>query len=211
MSRHDFPGMGFIRQSICGVENWFWRNGDTNTWYVCLADWYEIRDFALASTSSRGCVIQAGGCMGLYPRLWAEDFHLVYTFEPDPFNFSCLVMNCVDKENIVKTQAALGDKPGRCSLAYPAGEESRGMAKMIEGDSIPVVRLDDFDFAEVSVIQLDCEGSEAGVLRGAMQTIEKHKPLVIIEGRQPEVSELLVNYEMIGERGCAPDTFYRVK
>ncbi len=134
---------------------------------------------------------------------------MVYTFEPDQFNFDCLVMNCVDRAGIVKVQAALGDKPGHCSLEYPGGDISRGMAKVTEGDTVPVLRLDDFDFSEVSVIQLDCESGEAGVIRGAMKTIEKHKPLVIVEGRQPEVTELLAGYEIIGERGCAPDTFYR--
>ncbi len=201
--------MGFIRQTVCGVDNWFWRHGDTNTWYVGLADWYEIRDFTLASTPNRSCIIQAGGCMGLYPRLWAEDFQLVYTFEPDSFNFGCLVMNCVDKTGIVKIQAALGDKPGTCAMAYPGGELNQGMAKVVDGNMVPVLRLDDFDFSEVSVIQLDCESSEAGIIRGALKTIEKHKPLVIVEGRQPEVTELLAGYEIIGERGCAPDTFYR--
>ncbi len=147
--------------------------------------------------------------MGLYPRLWAEDFQLVYTFEPDNFNFGCLVMNCVDKTGIVKIQAALGDKPGTCNMAYPGGELNRGMAKVADGNVVPVLRLDDFDFPEVSVLQLDCESNEASIIKGALKTIEKHRPLVIVEGRQPEVSELLVGYEIIGERGCAPDTFYR--
>jgi hypothetical protein len=41
--------------------------------------------------------------------------------------------------------------------------------------------LDDFAFDKVAVIKIDVEGHESAVLRGAVGTLEKHRPAVIVE------------------------------
>lgn len=61
----------------------------------------------LEHTKGRDVVIQAGGCLGLYPRLFAQYFKHVYTFEPVAINFYCLVQNC-QVDNVHKFNAALG-------------------------------------------------------------------------------------------------------
>jgi len=46
---------------------------------------------------------------------------------------------------------------------------------------LPVARLDDFDLKDVGLIKIDVEGHELAVLRGAMATLERERPSLIIE------------------------------
>jgi FkbM family methyltransferase len=51
----------------------------------------------------------------------------------------------------------------------------------IYGVTVPTRRLDDYDLAAVGFIKIDVEGHELSVLKGASQTIERHRPLMLIE------------------------------
>ena len=42
-------------------------------------------------------------------------------------------------------------------------------------------RLDDLNIPPLDYIKIDCEGYELNVLKGAEQTIKKHKPIIVIE------------------------------
>jgi FkbM family methyltransferase len=47
--------------------------------------------------------------------------------------------------------------------------------------AVPRRKLDDYDFDAVGFIKIDVEGHELSVLRGASNTIERHRPLMLIE------------------------------
>ena len=46
---------------------------------------------------------------------------------------------------------------------------------------VPCVRLDDFELPACDLIKLDIEGAEVMALHGAMRTIDRHQPVVVIE------------------------------
>ena len=61
--------------------------------------------------------------------------------------------------------------------------------------SVPVRRLDDCDLEEVGCIKIDVEGHELAVLEGAMETIRRDQPSLIIEAEErhnPDAVENLV-------------------
>lgn len=127
----------------------------------------------------RRVVVQAGGNCGIFPRAMADLFDTVYTFEPDPLNFYCLVQNA-SASNIVKFQAGLGvDRQLlRITPLYP--DNIAGFA-VAPGGYIPTMRIDDLGLNCCDLIQLDVEGSEFGALLGARETITRHRPVIVLE------------------------------
>src|SRR5690242_12886739 len=61
-------------------------------------------------------IIQAGGCIGLYPLEQARVFKHVLTFEAEPENFACLVKNTKDRHNVFARHAALTSVVGPVHL-----------------------------------------------------------------------------------------------
>jgi len=184
---------GLLKAQHGNVEQWHWPFSDKYTYNLIMADWMSgIQPYILNNPELKnGTVIQAGGNCGVYPLLLSEHFKRVYTFEPDMINFFCLVNN-TQMPNISKFNCALGDKPGNVKIVT-RDEKNVGMNMVSETNEIdvPVVTIDSFDFQNVTLIQLDLEGYEPQALRGAINTIKKWKPHLILE--------CAANYEQVRE------------
>lgn len=136
-------------------------------------------------------MVQAGGNCGLYPRLLADIFDSVYTFEPDPLNFFCLANNC-QKDNIFKFQAALGDKHAMVQVNR-LSMGNVGMHKVSENPAarVPQFTIDDLDLSSFDLLMLDIEGYELNALRGGIKSIEKFKPTIVVENNNKSIVDLL--------------------
>ncbi len=193
---------------IDGIGPWVWRKGDLFAWSEPAKDWPAISTAALAHTPKRRAMIQAGGCMGMYPRLWAQHFAVVYTFEPDAKNFYCLAANCPG--NVIKFQAALGYDRKTCAY-QEAPEYNAGQGRMAdESGYMPVLRLDDLSFRDVDLIQLDCEGAELEIITGAIETIKRWQPTLCIEAPSKELCNHLqhIGYAERASAGDNPDRVF---
>lgn len=168
-----------------GVGPWTWPMEDTGAWTGPSEEFATIRDTILRFVRKRDVIVQAGGCCGMYPRLFSEVFQEVYTFEPAPLNWYCLVRNCPD-ERIHKYNAALGDLETEVYLNifnyYNVGmntirQEQDG------GNMVPVQQLtiDGLNLAACDAIQLDVENYEGAALIGAERTIARYRPVISIE------------------------------
>jgi hypothetical protein len=51
----------------------------------------------------------------------------------------------------------------------------------VERFTVPMRRLDDFAFADVTAIKLDAEGAEYEILRGARETLLRCRPVLTLE------------------------------
>lgn len=126
----------------------------------------------------RRAVVQAGGHIGVVPRLLSTYFEKVYAFEPEAENFRCLVRNA-DAPNIYPARGALGEKVGAVDLLIHS--KNSGGHQIGEAGSIPTYRVDELGLAHCDAILLDTEGFEMPALRGARETIARHRPLIIAE------------------------------
>jgi FkbM family methyltransferase len=125
-------------------------------------------------------VIQAGGNIGVYPASMANRFDRVITVEPDPVNYSALLLNVKGMKNIEHQQAAFGDKPGTAAMDH-IQPENIGAHQLKQGTDVKVVTIDSYGVKDCDFLQLDVEGSEHQALLGAEQTIKKSYPVITLE------------------------------
>ena len=140
---------------------------------------YDFRGAALAIKRCRklDLAIQAGGCVGAWPRHLRETFSKVYTFEPSSENFGLMVENLGDLD-IQKFHAALSDKVGRCGLRL--NPSNCGDDQTVAGDEVDTVTIDSLG-VDPDLIYLDIQGDEFAALNGAAETLKRCSPVIGIE------------------------------
>jgi FkbM family methyltransferase len=179
---NDYAQLMCMREELVdGIGPWVWQASDRETFKGISRDWEDSHKAKyLEHITDWNICIQAGGCMGMYPRLLSEMFNLVYTFEPDPLNFFALAANC-QKDNIIKMQVALGHEHKPITVNRPF-DGNQGMNTINETESIiPMITIDSLNLPDCNFMQLDVEYYELNVLRGALKTIEKFKPVISCE------------------------------
>lgn len=192
-----------------GIDNLYWIKTDTGAWDGPLKDWQTSHKSKYEQYCKKfDVVVCAGGNQGMYPRLFSEMFKTVYTFEPDPLSFFCLVKNC-QADNIVKIQCALGSSHQMIAVQRDPTMTNVGTHSVSQGGYIPQLMIDDFEFHTVDLIQLDVEGYEYEVLKGAIRTITMFKPLIFVERSNPSIESILapLGYNQVAV-SCA-DTIYK--
>ncbi|MEM1230415.1 MAG: FkbM family methyltransferase [Pseudomonadota bacterium] len=118
---------------------------------------------------------------------------MVWAFEPNQENYRCARVTCElnDASNVTLTHAGLGEQASTLHVQTVDGEGHAlgGASHLVaEGTTvglqeIAVVTIDDVvgEARAVSIIQLDVEGHEEAALRGALRTIRRCHPIIIVE------------------------------
>jgi FkbM family methyltransferase len=180
----DFSDQVRLRFEVVeGVSPWVWPNEDYGAWIGPSEEFASIRDNILPFTKQRRLIVTAGGCCGMYPRLWSEVFETVYTFEPTPISYYCLLQNCPD-ERIRKFNAALGEYDKKVWLqADNKTNVGSNRISIDDGHCIEVdqVTVDSLNLPYCDVLQFDIEGYEPSALLGAAGTIQKFRPVICLE------------------------------
>lgn len=201
--------------NIDGVDKWYWPWEDEGLWLGPSQEWAPIKVFIQEHCKSFRTVIQAGGACGMYPRLLSNMFEQVVTFEPDPVNFFFLNLNCRGK-NVVKFNCALGDENRWATFHHPANN-NRGTGNMTitsvdvktTGDVL-MMRGDTFDYKGVDLVYLDIEGSETLALHGLINTIRKHRPVIICENAHAGPIDFLASLGYQAVARSHSDTVFKI-
>jgi FkbM family methyltransferase len=194
---------------------WVWPAEDNGAWDGPVADFTMHFEKYKQHIRKWDVVVQAGGNCGLYPRLFAEHFKYVYTFEPDPLNFHCLVNNC-QLDNVIKINAALGDS-NKLIRVQRAAMNNVGMHKVTTETPndqelfIPMFTIDQLALTQCDLIQLDVEGYEANIIAGAFDTISRLKPLITCENGNNNIAEILAPYGYERVDQSHSDSYYKTK
>ena len=137
----------------------------------------------LLPENKKNLVIQAGGNGGIYPWLYSKTFKEVYTFEPVPRWFMCLDKN-IQEPNVKKFNAALGNSETPITMVINTdisrGDRNLGAMRVELGGEISQIRIDSLNISP-DLIHLDVEGFEGEALLGAIETINRSKPIIVVE------------------------------
>jgi len=162
-----------------------------------------------------GYAVDVGANFGCWTLPLARHSKGVFAFEPQPPVFSCLYRTVSAAEvetarKIVLSTSALGEYTGEIDvpvldLEQPAnfGGVSLGIAHSEQPKAmvtkVPISPLDDrmpaffmFRPGNISFIKVDVEGAELSVIRGARRTIERCKPILLVEADHPRTNRFVL-------------------
>jgi FkbM family methyltransferase len=124
----------------------------------------------------------------------------IWAFEPNPESYRCarITLEINSIENTVLTNAGLGASQATqlVNVRDEDGRDLGGASQIISGsagdgtgivgagtESVEIVTIDDVVGSErsVSILQLDVEGYEREALAGALETIHRCLPIIILE------------------------------
>ena len=135
--------------------------------------------------------IDVGASLGKYCEYMASRCRRIYAFEPNPILTENLEKQAHALGNIEVHVVALGDSDGTAVFhlhRLPGHGGLINKAPDYTGSSIkvPIRTLDSYDFTvPIGLIKIDTEGYDVNVLRGALETIRKHQPRLIVEIHDP--------------------------
>jgi FkbM family methyltransferase len=154
-------------------------------------------DYVLERVKDRRVCVQAGGAFGLYPLRLADYFDKVWTFEPLMANLQCMAMNLGAKPNVTVSATALWHEEALLWMDYSKAVKNSYGAHHVSrnsyggGEQVEAEPLDLYELKDVDLIWFDVEGAELYALMGALETIKRCQPVVVIEQRYlPQMQKL---------------------
>lgn len=150
----------------------------------------------------KSVVVDAGAYIGTHTVALAKmagNYGFVYAFEPQRMIYNILCGN-VALNNLLNVKcfnAGLSDIPGKIHIPLldPSIEQNFGaldIEHFNEGDAVQITTIDNLNLKACNLIKADVEGMEAKVLKGAINTIEKFKPVLYVENNRKETSKKTV-------------------
>ena len=149
--------------------------------------------FLLSGGVKSGMAIDVGANQGIYTYALAKIFERVDAFEPNKSVTSRL--ECYLSRKVTLHHYALSCDEGEATLYIPSssrGVEYSGWASLdrktlpatataIRTKTVKSKSLDSFAFGNVAFIKIDVEGHELQVLEGAVETIARFRPNIMVE------------------------------
>lgn len=166
--------------------------------------------------------IDGGANIGVHSLEWARHMHgwgRVYSFEAQESVFYALAGNIALNNcwNVTARWAALGEKEGFIAVPEPdylrpgsfgslelrpaAQAEFIGQDVSYDPDDCvrtPMQTIDSMALQRVDFVKLDVEGMEIDVLRGARETLQRCKPMVMAEVIKSDQAGLLAFMQELG-------------
>ena len=161
---------------------------------------YEPVESAALMRAAEGArvIFDVGANVGYYSMRWAKSLGAggsIHAFEPVPLTYERLRRNIELNElgNIIQAiNAGLGETPGSLNLFVPAfsGSSAASIRNLHPDETSVEVEacidtLDDYfkrsGLTTLDLVKVDVEGAELLVLKGALRTIDMHRPLLFME------------------------------
>jgi len=125
--------------------------------------------------------IDIGAHIGMISYQLSKKFKTVESFEIDTDIFECLKQNMQNKiTNVNIHNFGIGDKETSVDIKKTKKTFSTHVINNSTGN-YKIKTLDQLEIADIDFIKIDAEGFEPLIAKGAMQTIQKYKPIILYE------------------------------
>lgn len=163
------------------------------------------RDTILKYIPNTNTFVDVGANLGIWSISMSSIFKNIIAFEPSPRNRECLEENLKNRGEIrpfavsnVEGVAYFSDAVKNCGDSKLVNPEASTKRKQYQVD---LVKLDNQNITDCSLIKIDVQGHELQVVQGAEQLITEQQPWVIFEINE-DIDEICnffesKNYEMI--------------
>lgn len=148
-----------------------------------------ILNWAFSNIKNFNLAVDVGANIGLHSVRFAQKFSQVVSFEPFSMNYECLEKNVSAFTNVKLYKKALGSINKIETISLPIDLDNSGAVSFVDfqnsereliHESVEIKTLDDYELSP-DLIKIDTQNYELEVLKGARNTLEKHKPVLIIE------------------------------
>ncbi len=191
-----------------------WDEVQHNIWW--LGPRYELKETRFFRRYLKAGMVffDVGANVGYYSLLAADILNdgSIHSFEPVGQQYEDLMENLQRNEltNVTVNRLIMSNRSG--SLDIHLGSEDNSGSASVEfvyreadagKETVECTTLDEYvkkhEIRQIDVIKIDTEGHETSVLQGAQETLQKFKPLLLIE----------VRGEMLEEIGSSREQFYQ--
>lgn len=143
-------------------------------------------------------ILDVGAYLGTHTVFFAKEvgpLGKVLAFEPQRSSFQMLCTNLTLNAlyNTHCFQVGLSDEQGQVKLPVVDPYEGKNYGGIpiegyIEGETLALIPIDLLDLKQCNHIKIDVEGMEEKVLKGAVKTIERCRPILYVENNTVEDS-----------------------
>ena len=179
-------------------------------------------------------ILEAGTHIGSHTIFLSNLAKKIYGFEPFPETHKLAIENLKlnNINNVILSSKALSDENKTIEVEYhnPTKRNIGGWGIHFTKDkeytnnlspyiSIKTITIDSLKLDKLDLVKLDVEGNELKVINGGIKTIEKYRPIIILENwsNYPTIDinktkcqfNILINIGYKIERiGCSPDFIF---
>ena len=153
---------------------------DGQTWEPHITNFLE-RNF-----NQESVLIDVGSNYGWHSIKSSPKCKTIYSFEPQKLMYD-IQLSSITKNNISNIHlynCGLGDdeiKTEMNPIDYETWVHIGDLSVGVGGEKISIKKLDSLNIPKVDFIKIDVQGYEKYVLLGALETINKNKPTIIVE------------------------------
>jgi FkbM family methyltransferase len=167
-------------------------------------EWYELANLQfIRDLQVKGNYVDVGAYIGTHSIFFSLfcPVSTIYSFEPQKDSFNKLLKNLNANQitNCIPFNSALLKKAGRglASGTY-ANRGGAPFSLSDDQDAVPAIPLDYLKLKNISLMKVDVEGAELGVLQGAKETLKQVKHLFIEIWSRPQCK--LYNIPYLGDK-----------
>jgi FkbM family methyltransferase len=156
----------------------------------------EILDYLAEYHRKQKTIVDIGANIGNHSVYFANflEYENILCFEPIPANFDLLRKNMAPYPNVGLAEMAVSDMTHSISMRENRGNMGASSVH-IEGEiRVLSTSLDRIGLQDVTLMKIDVEGHEPQVLDGAMETMYRCHPLILIEDWENKYDGLLKDY-----------------